>query len=104
MENWLEKITIDDLDEPYYTIATKIGFEATLELAKMVQGSQIYFPTIVKSCDPKRKELIKEEFNGYNYRELAAKYGFTERWVREICSELVKKERNKPHHSQLSLF
>ena len=27
---------------------------------------------------------IREEFDGGNYRELAAKYGLTERWVRFI--------------------
>ena len=31
-----------------------------------------------------RDQKIREEFDGGNYRELAAKYGLTERWVRFI--------------------
>jgi Mor family transcriptional regulator len=104
LEDWVKDIEIEDLDEPYYQIAEKMGIKVALEMAKMFQGSQVYFPKVETSCNPKRKQLIKEEFNGYNYRELAEKYGFTERWVREICKDQVERERNKPPENQLSLF
>lgn len=104
MERWVNDIEINDLDEPYYQIAEKIGIEAAIEIAKMFQGSQVYFPKVETSCNPKRKELIKQEFNGYNYKELAEKYGFTERWIREICRDRVDRERNRPPENQVSIF
>lgn len=103
-EDWLNNIDIEDLDDPYYEIANKLGLEVAMKIAKMFQGSQIYFPKLEKTCSPKRKELIKTEFNGYNFKELAQKYGYSERWIREICSDLTSKERNKPLENQISLF
>lgn len=104
MEDWIKDIEIKDLDEPYYQIAEKVGIDIAIEIAKMFQGSQVYFPKVETSCNPRRKELIRHEFNGYNYKELAEKYGFTERWVREICKDKVERERNKPPDNQISLF
>lgn len=102
--NWIKDIGLEDLDGPYYEIALKLGIETAMKIAELFQGSQVYFPKMENSCSPKRKELIIEEFNGYNYRELAHKYGFSERWIREICSDQVQKERNKPCANQISLF
>lgn len=104
MEEWIKDIEVEDLDEPYYQIAHKFGLDIALGIAKMFQGGQIYFPKLENTCSPKRRELIISEFNGYNYRELAEKYGFTERWIREICKDQVNKERNKPLLNQISLF
>ncbi len=103
-EDWIKNIDIEDLDEPYYSLAKNMGIEIAIKIAKIFQGSQIYFPKLEKACSPKRKELIKKEFNGYNFAELAKKYGYTERWIREICTDMVSKERNKPIDNQLSLF
>ncbi|MFT9496360.1 Mor transcription activator family protein [Anaerosolibacter sp.] len=103
-QNWLKDISLDDLEGPYHEIALKMGVEAALKIAELFQGSQVYFPRMESSCGEKRKELILQEFNGYNYRELAQKYGFSERWIREICSDQVQKERNKPCTNQISIF
>lgn len=103
-EKWIDNIDIEDLDDPYYEIANKLGLKIAVEIAKMFQGSQIYFPKLEKTCSPKRKELIRSEFNGYNFKELAHKYGYSERWIREICSNITSKIRNKPLKNQISMF
>lgn len=97
-----EIITIDDLSEPYYTIAQELGIEVAFAIAKLFGGAQIYFPTLEKHCNIKLRDSIIEEFDGYNFRELSQKYGYTERWIREIVKENVKKERNRPHEDQMS--
>lgn len=97
-----EIITIEDLSEPYYTIAQELGIEAAFSIAKMFGGAQVYFPTLEKHCNSKLRDSIIEEFDGYNFRELAKKYGYTERWIREIVKDTIKKERNRPHADQIS--
>ena len=47
-------------------------------------GTTIYIPKAESLERAARDQKIREEFDGGNYRELAAKYGLTERWVRFI--------------------
>jgi len=102
--SWLDEIDIDDLGEPHRSIAKEIGLDNLKKIAKLLEGDYVYFPKLEKVCDPKRKELIRKEFNGYNYKELASKYGYTERWVRVVVLDMVTKERNKPIENQVSIF
>ncbi len=100
----LNNIRSDELPEPYSTISAKIGIKNTLALAEIVGGTYIYFPKVDTITRPHRNKDIREEFNGYNHRELAIKYNLTERWIKEICADLIKKERNKPLDGQISIF
>lgn len=104
MTPWLDDIRIEDLDEPYHTIAIKLGLETAKQIAELYQGNQVYFPRLEKVCDPKRKELIRKEFNGYNFRTLAARYGYTERWIRIVVDDMVGKERSRPGEGQMSFL
>lgn len=104
MTSWKGNLDIDDLEEPYSTLAEKLGLDVALEVIELFQGQQVYFPRVERVCNFARKKLIRSEFNGYNYHELAQKYGFTERYVRIICEDLVKRERAKPIKDQLSIF
>ena len=99
MVNWLEdvvnKISIDDLPQPYDAIARKVGIKAALALNENFGGLALYFPKLDKILFKKRDALIRKEFNGINHKALAIKYGLTERWIRKIVdhkeSELPKK-------------
>jgi hypothetical protein len=71
--NFIEKLGIADLPEPYKTIAETCGIDAAVALAEHFGGSQIYFQKIETIMDDLKARLIKEEFNGYNYNELARK-------------------------------
>jgi len=103
-EEWLKNIKIEDLREPYTEIAEVIGVENTLKLVKILGGSERYFPKLDGLLKEKRDEAIREDFNGYNYRELARKYGLSERQIREICSSEVKKKRNQQVVNQINIF
>lgn len=67
----------------YKEIAELIGEENTVILYNHFKGQQISFPLHLYSVDYIKKCIV-EEYNGSNVRELALKYGFTERWVRKI--------------------
>lgn len=101
---WTKNLEVEDFDEPYATLAEMLGVEAALKVIELFQGQQVYFPKLEKACNSTRKALIRSEFDGYNYRELAERYNYTERYIRLICEDLVNRERNKPIVNQLSLF
>lgn len=101
MEDWMKELVMEDLPEPYLSIAERFGRETALGLMEMFQGSQIYFPKLETVVTDRKKELLLEEFDGYNFKELSQKYGYSERWVRKICEEKVTKERNRPLEGQL---
>lgn len=69
----------------YKEIAELIGEENTVILYNHFKGQQVSFPLHLYSGDY-IKECILAEYNGLNTKELALKYGFTERWVRKIIS------------------
>ena len=52
-------------------------------LYKNFRGQQVVFPNKLYSSNFTAQK-IREEYNGKNAKELALKYGFTERWVRTI--------------------
>lgn len=103
-QEWKMQLTAEDLEEPYSTLVAKFGLETTVEIIDLFQGQQIYFPKLENACDVRRRELIREEFDGYNYKELAKKYKLTTRWVRKICEDLVQKEKSKPFVNQINMF
>lgn len=89
MEIWSKNLKPEELPEPYKEMAKNIGIENTLKLVDLYQGAAIYFPKIEKVLIKIRDKNIRKEFNGGNYKELAIKYGLTERWIREIVSSNV---------------
>jgi Mor family transcriptional regulator len=94
---WYEEIDASELPEPYHEMSMAIGIQHTLEIAKLYQGTGMYLPRLDKTLNKIRDKKMRGEFNGTNYKELAIKYGITERWVREILS-------NNYDSSQMSIF
>lgn len=99
IDDWVKKeVTAEQLQEPYKTIAEEIGIENTVKLAGMYQGTPVYFPKFDNVISDIRNKKIRTEYNnGATYKELALKYGITERWVYEIVG-------NKIDENQMSFF
>ena len=74
---------IEDFADVYMEIANVAGAEAAITVHKLFKGQQILFPQKLY-----KKEYIyayiKENYNGKNVRELAQKFGYSERRVRQI--------------------
>lgn len=87
-EKWLEEMTLDMVKSGLqYQIAKVIGVQGYLQLCKLIDGDKVYIPEFESVITPLRNQKIKEEFNGYNHKELAKKYGLTPNWIRQICGE-----------------
>ena len=78
-----EKLKPDYLNGAYAEIANILGIEAALKLHNQYRGTQVSFPVEFLSRDYIFNK-IKQEFNGTNTKELAIKYGYTEKWIRKI--------------------
>lgn len=84
---WENELKLDDIEEPYKTMAADIGIENLLKLSKQFGGMSIYIPKPDTLLRQAKHAQIKKEFNGYNYAYLARKYNLSEKWVRNICGD-----------------
>lgn len=99
----IEKITFDNLEDDQLELAKLIGLKAYKKLVKYCGGGGIYVCKADTVTRLSRNKEIYEKFDGENYRELAKEYGLSERWIRVITAEKLKKMRNKPVEGQLKL-
>ena len=74
----------------YKDIAEIIDEDAAKALYRNFRGQQVVFPNKLYSSTYTTQK-IREEFNGKNVKELALKYGFTERWVRTLLKTKSEK-------------
>ena len=100
----LEKVQMENLDEEQKALAELIGLEAFKNLVRAVNGTSIYIPKIESLEKTVCDELIKEEFDGGNYKELALKYGLTETWIRNIVLDKAKEIKARPIDGQMSIM
>ncbi len=77
-------LAIADMPEQYREVCEVIGLEKGLKLMKALGGNQLYIPRIRWIASRLNRRNIKKEFNGSNYKQLARKYGYSERWIRNI--------------------
>ncbi len=84
---WQDEITIEDIDEQYRHIAETIGIKNFINLIKTLGGTSWYIPKLDTVLNEARKRKIKKEFNKYNRRELALKYGVSERTISYLTQE-----------------
>lgn len=78
---------IDDFADIYMEIANAAGMETAIAIHKLFKGQQILFPQKLYKKEYIYK-YIKENYNGRNVRELSQKFGYSDRRVRQIISEV----------------
>ena len=81
MINYLTK---EDVPEILQNLIDIMGLEAFIELIKQYGGSSLYIPNENSVLKPIRNRLIKQYFNGHNYKELAKEFKISEMQVRNI--------------------
>lgn len=74
---------LENLSEIYRDIAEIIGIENSYKIYKEFKGSTITLTKRFYSQEYIEKEMIDKYREGYSIRELARKFDYTERWVRE---------------------
>ena len=77
-------LTKEDVPEILQGLLDIMGIEAFIELIKQYGGSSLYIPNENSVLKPIRNRLIKEYFNGNNYKQLAKEFKISEMQVRNI--------------------
>jgi len=85
-DKWIDEVSDDLIPEVHKPIVEVIGIRKFIELCEALGGTQAYIPKSDTIVRPIRDRLIREEFNGANYQELAIKYNLSDRWVRAIIN------------------
>ena len=87
LPDWIDEVQPEDLEnvsELSKEIAEVLGVPFLVRLSLFAGGSTVYIPVLDQLYRAVRDRQIREEFNGFNWRELARKHGLTERRVRMI--------------------
>ena len=95
----LDRVQMSDLDEEQQQVAELIGLDNYKRLGSVFGGLSIYIP----KADAWER-MAREEFDGYNFKELAGRYGLTEVRIRSIVSDKMREFRARPMDGQQSLF
>ncbi len=82
---------INLLNKVYREISEELGVEAALAIHHMFKGTQVCFP--IRFFDTNCvKEMIIKEYDGTNVAALAKKYNYSEKTIRRIIKESIKKK------------
>lgn len=76
------------LNGAYSELASILGIDAVLKIHAKYRGTQMFFPMELFSREFIISQIISE-YDGYNVRELATKYGYTEKWIRKILKDHI---------------
>ena len=78
----------------YKEIGNVLGLDAAITIYQMYKGQQITFPVHLFNTKRIQKSVIKE-FDGTNVRELAKKYGYSEKTVRRMIRDSLEEENTE---------
>lgn len=84
------KIRCEYLNGAYNDIANLLGIDAALKLHAAYRGQQITFPVQLFTKEFMVAQIINE-YNGYNVKQLATKFGYSEKWIRKILKDHIDK-------------
>lgn len=82
----LDKIKCEDLFGTYREIASLLGVNTAVALYHTYRGQQINFPVKFFSSDYIADCIVADSKN-QSVKQLATKYGYSEKWVRKIIKE-----------------
>lgn len=85
-------IECEYLNGVYAEIANLLGVEAALTMHTAFRGQQLNFPVNFFTSDFIREQVLRE-YDGGNVKQLATKYGYSEKWVRNIINGEKKEKR-----------
>lgn len=85
MDKWMEDIPAELLPEQYRPLAELLGVQKLLRLADRYGGAKMYIPKVDTLIKKALHQRIREEYNGYNIKQLMRKYNLAIRSIEEIC-------------------
>ena len=97
------ELKISDLPPQFENIAVELGIDKIKALFKEFGGTSVYFPTEKMIYKDARDREIISQYNGFNHKELAAKYNMSESYIRAIINRHKKVLKTKKLHTWLIL-
>ena len=85
----MEKVDLELLNNVYRDISLKFGVDTAVEMYNLFKGQQVTFPVRLFN-GAKISKVIKEEYDGTNHKELAAKYGYSEKSIRRMLKDEIE--------------
>ena len=82
----MDKSEADLFNEVYREICTVSGVDVALSIFQLYKGQQITFPVHLFNAKRIQTSIVKE-YDGKNIRELAKKYGYSEKTLRRMIKE-----------------
>lgn len=82
------KLKCEYLNGAYNDIANLLGIDAVLKLHAAYRGQQITFPVQLFTKEFIASQIINE-YDGYNVKQLATKFGYSEKWIRKILKDHI---------------
>lgn len=82
--DFIDRVTLDDLNEQQRAEAETIGFDTYIDLVRSFGGSTVYFPLAETLTRRYRDEQIKSEYPALTLAQLARKYRLSISSIREI--------------------
>ena len=80
-------VRAEDLSDIYIEIADKTDVKTAITIYEMFRGQQVQFPQKLYSKKFMYR-YIKENYNGNNVRELAQKFGYSDRRIRQMLKDM----------------
>ena len=80
------EIKSEYLNGIYGDIADLLGVEAALKVHKFYRGQNVSFPVEFYKKTYIFEKIVSE-YDGSNVKQLATKYGYSEKWIRKIIKE-----------------
>lgn len=77
------------LNDIYAELTQLIGRENTRKIHKYYKGQQVSFPLQLYDKEQIHQQIVAE-YDGSNSKQLAKKYGYSERWVYKVINEAKK--------------
>lgn len=77
------------LNSVYKDINEEFGIDVAMRMYQLYKGTQVNFPMRFLNPDLVKQRIL-EEYNGKNLKQLAVKYGYSEKTLRRLIKESVK--------------
>lgn len=88
MQQLINETTEADIPEKYRPVIDIIGIENFARMSDYAKGEVVYFPKLESITAPARNRHIKKEYNGFNKKELAKKYGVTVQQIEYVLRDV----------------
>ncbi len=87
----MKNIKGESLNGVYNELAGLLGIDAAMKIHASYRGQQITFPVELFSKEFLIRQIVCE-YDGHNVKQLATKFGYSEKWIRKIIKENSDKQ------------